>query len=86
MNYRILIDSRAAHQLENLPKSILHRIDAIILNLGAQPRPEGVKRLRGKFHDGWRVRVGRYRVLYRIDDAAREGRIFEIGKRRENYR
>jgi mRNA-degrading endonuclease RelE of RelBE toxin-antitoxin system len=30
--------------------------------------------------------VGEYRILYRIDDKAREIRIFQIGHRREVYR
>lgn len=34
--------------------------------------------LRGRLQDGWRVRVGEYRILYRIDDLNREVRIFEI--------
>jgi mRNA interferase RelE/StbE len=42
--------------------------------------------LQGKLKPGWRIRVGDYRVLYRIDDAAGDVTIFEIGHRREIYR
>ena len=42
--------------------------------------------LRGRFKEGWRIRVGEYRLLYRIEDDSREVRIFEIGHRREVYR
>jgi len=86
VKYRVLIDARAAKQLEKLPKSAVQRIDAAIAALSGAPRPTGVKMLRGKLHPGWRVRVGDYRVLYRIDDAAGEVKIFEIGHRREIYR
>jgi mRNA interferase RelE/StbE len=86
VTYRILIDARAAKQLEKLPKSIAERIDAAIAALSERPRPSGVKMLRGELKPGWRVRVGDYRVLYRIDDAAGEVKIFEIGHRREIYR
>ena len=86
MTYRVLIDQRAARQLESLPKSFAQRIDQVIVGLAVNPRPPGVKLLRGKLKQGWRVRVGRYRVLYRIDDEAREVRIFEVGHRREVYR
>jgi mRNA interferase RelE/StbE len=86
VTYRALIDQRAARQLESLPKSLAQRIDQVIVGLAVSPRPSGVKRLRGKLQDGWRVRIGRYRVLYRIDDEAREVRIFEVGHRREVYR
>ena len=86
MKYRVLLDARAAKQLEKLPKSTVERIDAAIAALSDAPRPTGVKMLRGKLKPGWRVRVGDYRVLYRIDDAAGDVRIFEIGHRREIYR
>ncbi len=86
MNYRILIDTRAAKQLESLPKNIVQRVDKAILDLASDPRPPGTKRLRGKIQEGWRIRVGAYRILYRIDDATREVRIFAIGHRREIYR
>ena len=68
MSYRILVDSRAAKELERLPKPIVGKIDQIIAALADQPRPPGSKLLRGKLKTGWRVRVGDYRVLYRIDD------------------
>lgn len=86
MSFRVLIDARAARQLASLPKAIVQRIDEVILSLASNPRPPGTKRLRGKMKEGWRVRVGRYRILYRIDDDTREVRIFEIGHRREVYR
>jgi mRNA interferase RelE/StbE len=44
------------------------------------------KMLQEKLRTGWRIRVGDYRVLYRIDDAAGNVKIFEIGHRREIYR
>ena len=86
MSYRVLIDPRAARQLESLPKPIVERLDRAILSLVSNPRPPGTKRLRGKLHQGWRIRVGKYRILYKIDDESRQVSIFEIGHRREIYR
>ena len=86
MNYRILIDPRAARQLESFPKDLVERLDRAILSLAAIPRPPGTKRLKGRLHEGWRIRVGNYRILYKVDDSAREVSIFEIGHRREVYR
>ncbi len=76
---------RAARQLESLPGEIVQRLDDTILTLEASPRPPGVKRLRGKYTAAWRIRVAKYRILYRIDDAAREVKIFEIGHQRDVY-
>ena len=86
MNYRIFIDPRAARQLESLPKAVVENLDRAILSLAAMPRPAGTKRLKGRLHEGWRIRVGSYRILYKIDDGAREVSIFDIGHRREVYR
>jgi mRNA interferase RelE/StbE len=86
VSYRVLVDSRAARSLQKLPKHAVERIDKLIGRLSEDPRPPGVKMLRGRFKEGWRIRVGEYRLLYRIDDDSREVRIFEIGHRREVYR
>lgn len=86
MSYRVLVDSRAALSLGKLPKDVLERVDQAIVRLSEDPRPVGVKMLRGRLKEGWRIRVGEYRILYRIDDASREVRIFDIGHRREVYR
>jgi mRNA interferase RelE/StbE len=86
IKFRVAIDSRAARELESLPTPIVRKIDKAILSLGENPRPPGVKRLRGKLKDGWRIRVGQYRVLYRIDENSKEVRIFDVGHRREIYR
>ena len=86
MTCRVLIDARAARQLEKLPKSAVERIDAAIAGLAGTQRPTGAKMLQGKLKPGWRLRVGDYRILYRIDDTAGDVRVFEIGHRREVYR
>ena len=52
MTYRILIDTRAAKQLEKLPNSAVERIDAVIAGLAAAPRPRGAKMLHGELKPG----------------------------------
>jgi len=61
------------------------RISVAIDELRTQPRPHNSKKLSGS-HDQWRVRVGDYRILYEINDKAREVRVFAVGHRREIYR
>ena len=53
--------------------------------LATDPRPPGCRKLTGSKND-WRVRVGDYRVIYEIGDAAREGRVNRVRHRREVYR
>jgi mRNA interferase RelE/StbE len=37
--------------------------------LSENPRPSGCKKLAGVV-DAWRIRIGDYRVIYRVDDTA----------------
>ncbi|MDI7267151.1 MAG: type II toxin-antitoxin system RelE/ParE family toxin [Myxococcota bacterium] len=69
MRYRILIVRAAEREMERLPERVHRRISARILGLETQPRPPGCLKLRGG--DGWRIRVGDYRVLYLVDEATR---------------
>jgi mRNA interferase RelE/StbE len=38
------------------------------------------------FADRFRVRQGQYRIVYLVDDAAREVTVFKVGHRKEVYR
>jgi mRNA interferase RelE/StbE len=60
------------------------KIRKAILALQENPRPTDCRKLTGR--DGWRMRVGNYRVIYEIDDAARSVTILNVGHRREIYR
>ena len=52
--------------------------------LAENPRPRNSRKLRGK--EGWRIRVGDYRVIYEIDDEAQEVLVLDVGHRRDVYR
>jgi len=67
----VRLESRAERPLKSLPDDVLKRVDAQLRALASNPRPKGVKKLRGREGEGWRVRVGDYRILSTIDDAAR---------------
>jgi mRNA interferase RelE/StbE len=53
--------------------------------LCAQPFPSGVKKLYG-LQDHFRIRVGDYRVIYRVDGRRVVVVIVRIGHRRDVYR
>lgn len=67
--YSVEVTPRGAKDLAWLPRVVLHRVDARILALAEDPRPPGSLKLTnmGELH---RVRVGVWRILYRIDDDA----------------
>jgi len=84
LRYRIQIKASAAKALEGLPKQHQRRVGKAIDALAADPRPEGVKKLHAD--EGWRIRVGDYRIIYTIDDGVLVVCIIRIGHRRDIYK
>jgi mRNA interferase RelE/StbE len=79
VSYRIEVDDRARREIIRLPKSVIARIRDTVVALARDPRAPGAKRLTGR--EGYRVRVGDYRILYDIDDRSRLVRIYKVGHR-----
>ena len=85
-NYRLLVKSSAAKEIENVgSKMDRRRIVARIGGLATEPRPKGVEKLAG-YDDRYRVRQGNYRIVYSIDDSRLEVTVFKVGHRRDVYR
>ncbi|MBA3433177.1 MAG: type II toxin-antitoxin system RelE/ParE family toxin [Actinobacteria bacterium] len=74
----------AAHAYRRLQGPLRERIRVAIDELALDPRPPGAARLVGR--DDYRVRVGDYRIVYAVDDAARIVIVARIAHRREVYR
>ncbi len=83
MNYVLLILRRAQKQLANLDKSEFERVRDAIALLSETPRPNGCKKLVGR--DGWRIRIGNYRVIYEIDEDGQKVTVLDVGHRRNIY-
>ncbi len=81
--YSLDIKRSAQKELDVLDDSMFSRIDRKILSLADDPRPAGCKKLKG-YKDQWRVRVGEWRVVYIIEDAANLARLLG-SRRREVY-
>lgn len=81
MNYTISILRLAQKELGELPVEAYERIRDSILALAEDPRPSGCVKLTNR--QGWRIRVGGYRVIYEIDDKQRIVTILVIGHRRD---
>jgi len=82
--YSLEIKQSAQKELDSLDDAVFKRVDRKILALAGTPRPRGCKKLRG-YRDQWRIRVGDWRVVYFIDDAARLVTITRVAHRREVY-
>ena len=65
-SYRIEVSATAERQLWKLPNDDRIRVLRAVCALADDPRPPGCRKLQG-YADVYRIRVGRYRVLYGID-------------------
>jgi len=83
-NYTVEVKPPARKELEALPDHVLSRVVRKLEALAGDPRPARCKKLKG-YKDQWRVRVGDWRVVYVIDDAAKVVSVTRIAHRREVY-
>jgi len=83
-SYRLLIKPSAAKELETIPRIDRARIVAKIGALSTHPRPPGCEKL--STQEQYRIRQGRYRVVYAISDAEKTVLVVKVGHRREVYR
>jgi mRNA interferase RelE/StbE len=77
--YSLLIKPSAAKELEALPRKDRTRVVGRIQALAPAPGPHGCEKLSGEAK--YRVRQSECRVLYTIDDKAREVVVVKIGHR-----
>jgi len=64
MNYSLFILPRAQKELAQLTAGPFARIRDAIRELANDPRPPSCLKLTGR--DGWRLRVGEFRVIMRL--------------------
>ena len=83
-SYAVEVKPPARKELEALPDDALARVVRKLETLAETPRPTGCKKLKG-YKDHWRVRVGDWRVVFIIDDAAKSVSVTRIAHRREVY-
>lgn len=83
--YRIELTPAAQRDLKALAWSTLRHIDRSILCLAENPRPRGVKKLKGA-RDLYRHRAGDYRIIYQIQDNVHLVTLVRVRHRRDVYR
>ena len=83
--YRLLIKPSAVKDIEAIPlKRDRQRVVERISKLAEDPRPSGSEKISGQ--DKYRVRQGRYRILYAIEDQDLIVQVVKIGHRKDVYR
>ena len=81
---RVLVKPSAVKELEALPARERARIVSAIGRLSDAPRPPGCEKLSAQ--ERYRIRQGRYRVPYEVDDTKATLTVVKIGHRRDVYR
>ncbi len=82
--YKLFILPSAQKDCDKLPQKIFDQIKSKIIPLMENPRPFGSAKMTGE--EGYRIKSGEYRVLYRIDDKKRIHYIYRIKHRKDAYR
>lgn len=85
MSYRVEFAASAVREFKALERSMQRRIGTRIDELAKNPFPPDVKKLQGT-PDHYRIRVGDYRVIYRVEKKRVTIVVVKIGHRREVYR
>lgn len=85
MAYTIQFKPLALRQLEKLPRDVQKKLAAKIETLRNDPFPPGFKKM-AAIPDAWRVRVGDYRIVYRVHQRALLILVLTVGNRKDVYR
>ena len=84
--YRLEVSPAADRDLDSLKGRIrrqdFERLRAAIGSLAEEPRPRGVRRIKGA-ERAYRIRVGNYRVVYEVYDGENLVLILQVSRRTE---
>ncbi|MEV4901982.1 type II toxin-antitoxin system RelE/ParE family toxin [Citricoccus sp. NPDC055426] len=83
MVYQIELTAAALRALKRIDRQDHARIRGAISLLATDPRPPGATPLKGR--DGWRVRVGNYRIIYTVQNDRLIVVVVAIGHRKDVY-
>jgi mRNA interferase RelE/StbE len=84
--YKILFKKEAAKSLTKLPRNVAQTIREKLENIAANPYADhpNVKKLQGR--EGYRLRVGDWRVIYEIQNDQLVILVLKVAPRGEVYR
>lgn len=85
MKYAIELSREALKNIGKIPKRDQIRINDLIEGFSKDPRPVNVKKLQGDLNL-YRIRMGNYRILYRIYDDQIHILIVDIDHRKDVYK
>jgi mRNA interferase RelE/StbE len=82
--YEIFFKESVWKDLKKIPKRELKRILSRVEKLSDDPRPMGCEKLTGE--ELFRIRQGKYRIIYSIQDNELTIWVIKVGHRKDIYR
>ena len=82
--YKIFFKKSVEKDFKAIPQNELKKIIKRIGGLANDPRPQGCEKLTGQ--DRYRLRQGRYRIVYSIQDNKLTIWVVKVGHRKDIYR
>jgi len=82
--YKVFFRESVEKDFAAIPKSDLKKILQRIRSLAEDPRPSGCEKLTGQ--ERYRLRQGRYRIVYSIQDKDLTVWVVKVGHRKDIYR
>jgi mRNA interferase RelE/StbE len=80
----VFLSTKADRQLKKIPSGMYDLLLSNIQSLSITPFPKRVKKLKNR--EGWRRRVGDYRILYTVNRKKKEVTILSVAHRKDAYR
>ena len=84
MTYLVEFLRSAEKEHSKITQPFFHDILDSIIRLGDNPKPFGCKKLKGHSRL-WRIKVGKYRVVYELDEVKKTVAIIRIRHRKDVY-
>lgn len=82
--YSLFFKESVQRDFDGIPKKDLRKILSRIRSLAGDPRPLGCEKLTGR--NRYRVRQGRYRIVYAVQDEEGTVIVVKVGHRKDVYR
>lgn len=82
--YKVLVKKSAKKELKAIPLNFRQRIAGAITLLAENPFPPNSRKLEGR--DGYRIRIGDYRLIYVVKNDVLTILVIRIAHRKDVYR
>lgn len=81
--YSVEINKNLIKLIEKMNEPTYTQIKTAVLDLAVNPRPFGYIKLRNR--EAFRIRIGKYRILYEINESEKSIKVVDIGHRKNIY-